>query len=649
MKPSTLIPFPLQQVLIGICLACYLMTGLVVLFGHKAEDTKQDSSYEMQVEPLIIFNRLSQDILHLRIHMQDAQQKNGATQQRTDLDTAEIHLHEISSLRNDLMSLQSHAHTLTDLQRFQAIAQQINQKTSVALQLPSDELTSYLKNERYFELLHNAKEIISALETEQQKYVLTYFAEEHEEERNQAIMIGGLIFLGSLAALFALISSIRSSQKIKQQAVQLAQDPLTGLWSRQTLEKDLNHCLSNDLQKDFPHALLYIDLDGFKTINDVCGHDAGDIVLKQVSSLLKSVGSIHQRVYRLGGDEFAILISNRFPSDVKAQAESLRQLISQHRFVIAQHLFHIGTSIGIVHFHKDWLSPGQVMQVADAACYTAKAAGKNQIHEYAENDLAVETRLSSASWISRLEHALEHHQFVLFAQRIVPAHGQHKMLHCEVLLRLLDENGQLIPPVRFLPAAEQHQLMFRIDLWVLANTLSLLGRHADKMDLVHTISINLSGKTLSDPRFLEEAIQLFRKAVFPSEKICLEITETSAISNLEQAKMVMNELGKIGVKFALDDFGSGISSFGYLKALPIQYIKIDGQFVRAMLIDDVSFVTVKSITEIGHTLKRQVIAEFVETENIATSLSNMGVDLLQGYAVHKPELLETLIQHALEE
>ena len=394
-------------------------------------------------------------------------------------------------------------------------------------------------------------------------------------------------------------------------------------------------CFSPDEKNTREHAICYIDLDQFKVVNDSCGHTAGDELLRQLSSKLKSTLRQRDTLARLGGDEFGVLVENCSLMNAKRVAQSILNAVQAFRFSWEGHNFKIGASIGLVPIDQNTLNLSQLMRDADAACYLAKEKGRNRIHLYHYEDSEIAQRHGEIQWVERLEHALENDRFRLYSQVIEPLKSRSGK-HFEILIRMLDESGKVITPNHFLPAAERYNLITKIDQWVVAQVFKLISNNPTFLKSIESCSINLSGPSVSNLDFLNFVISQFNEFGIPGNKICFEITETAAISNLDSAIKFITALRSIGCKFSLDDFGSGLSSFAYLKNIPVDYLKIDGIFVKDMLVEPMNHAMVKSINDIGQTMGIKTVVEFVENDEIKSAVKEMGVDYAQGYGVGKP-------------
>ncbi len=423
------------------------------------------------------------------------------------------------------------------------------------------------------------------------------------------------------------------SEKLSYQA---SHDILTGLINRYEFERRLERLESTLSSAKAEHALCFMDLDQFKVINDTCGHTAGDELLRQLSWEMQTVVRKRDTLARLGGDEFGVLMEHCSLEQAQRVAESLLDCIQKYQFSWEGQNFHVGISIGLVAINQ--LSPNhtELLKQADIACYMAKDFGRNRIHVHRPDDNEMTVRQGQMQWVYRINEALENDDFILYAQPIVPLNGNSEE-HYEILLRMQDEDGKVNPPGAFLLAAERFDLIEKIDDWVVRNTFSLLANNPQFVDRIHFMSINLSGPSLTNSDMMETIMSLLRKNAIDPAKICFEVTETVAISNLNAAISFMTILKEIGCRFALDDFGSGLSSFAYLKNLPVDFVKIDGVFVKDLIRDPVDYVMVKSINNIGQVMGMETIAEFVENDEIKDLLKIIGVNYAQGYGVGKPQ------------
>ena len=429
---------------------------------------------------------------------------------------------------------------------------------------------------------------------------------------------------------------------VSQLSWQASHDSLTGLANRSEFESRLQSMLSRFTAAHDQHSIMFLDLDQFKVVNDTCGHAAGDELLKQTSSLLQENLRTDDVLARLGGDEFGILLQNCDPDMATEIAERLRDTVERLSFVWNGRAFSISVSVGLVHVEQSG-TVEETLRAADVACYVAKEKGRNRVQVYHPSDAEVVQRSGEMAWVQRIRNAVQEDRFCLYAQEIRGLKGrERKHSRIELLLRLRDEDGSMISPGSFLPAAERFGLLPLVDRWVVRNAFALLASYSNRTGpgRISSCAINLSGITLSDDDFADYVCQQLEAHRLPAEMICFEITETSAISNLASAKRFIQALKKLGCRFSLDDFGTGMSSFAYLKHLPVDYIKIDGSFVKEMLNNKVDRATVEMIAHMAKVMGKKTIAEFVESDDILTALREIGVDYAQGYAVGRPEPLD---------
>jgi diguanylate cyclase (GGDEF)-like protein len=424
-------------------------------------------------------------------------------------------------------------------------------------------------------------------------------------------------------------------------------DSLTKLVNRREFENRLAVAVETAKQEGATHALLYMDLDQFKVVNDTCGHVAGDELLRQIGALLERQVRSTDTLARLGGDEFGVLLQSCSGKTAITIAEKLHEVVQSFRFAWETQHFVLGVSIGIVEITEESVDLTDLLAAADAACYAAKDRGRNRIHLFQHDDTELAKRQGEMRWVSRLTSALEEDQFILYCQPIVPLNpDSDSNAHYEILLRMRDESGVIIPPGSFISAAERYNLMYQIDRWVIRNTFSFLAEYfpIDQPAQHPLFSINLSGESMGSETFLSYVKAQFREYRIDPQNICFEITETAAIADLSNATRIIDSLKSYGCRFSLDDFGSGLSSFAYLKTLPVDFLKIDGMFVKDIETDPIDFAMVKSITEIGHVMGMQMIAEFVENNEILAKLATINVDYAQGYGIKRPAPLDEIIQ-----
>ncbi|MES1243781.1 MAG: EAL domain-containing protein [Acidobacteriota bacterium] len=447
--------------------------------------------------------------------------------------------------------------------------------------------------------------------------------------------------IGRIAGCVLVFKDVTQLRGMEREMMFLAKhDPLTGLINRREFEKRLQHCLTTSRDEGRLHALFYLDLDEFKVVNDTCGHLAGDEMLKQVTGLLKTRLRKTDTLARLGGDEFGVLLEDTELDDARKVGDALRTEVRSFRFAWQERIFEIGVSIGLVPITGESLDMAQVLSAADAACYVAKESGRNRMHEYQPDDTALAERYGEMQWIHRIHKAFAEHRFFLCRQTIQPLRPQiQEPPLCEIFIRMIDEEGRIASPGAFIPAAERYHLIASIDRWVVhAAFVSLACRilsHGDET----CFAINLSGQSIGDEYFLEYVLEEMELTGVEPTRICFEITETAAVGNLTQAMRFIDVLKKFGCRFVLDDFGSGLSSFAYLKNLPVDFLKIDGAFVRDMVGSPVQRALVESIHQIGQVMGIRTIAESVENRQTLDVLKEIGVDYAQGFGIARTEPL----------
>jgi diguanylate cyclase (GGDEF)-like protein/PAS domain S-box-containing protein len=429
----------------------------------------------------------------------------------------------------------------------------------------------------------------------------------------------------------------KESRLFRQLSYQASHDALTDLINRREFENRLIASLDGIRGKpDETHALLYLDLDQFKVVNDTFGHSAGDALLRQLSELVHANIRSTDLLARLGGDEFGILLERCSEERAIEVAEKIRCAVEGFRFEWQDSFTTVRCSIGVVIVTSENADVAGLMSSADVACYSAKDMGRNQVHLYKDSDASL--RHEEMKWVSRISSAVEEDRLELFFQPIIGIGKQNgeSRGHYELLLRMRDESGEIVNPDQFIPAAERYNLMSTLDRWVIRTAIAKLADREAEGEARYTIAINLSGTSLSEDRFLEDVIEELEKQKLPHGAVCFEITETAAISNLSRVIHFMQTLKKLGCKFSLDDFGSGLSSFTYLKNLPVDYLKIDGQFIRNVADDTVDESMVKAIWEVGHAMGIQTIAERVETKQVLEKLGSLGIEFAQGYYIARP-------------
>lgn len=459
--------------------------------------------------------------------------------------------------------------------------------------------------------------------------------------------INPLIEDKQISGAVIIFRDISEAKKAAQQMDFLAShDSLTGLINRREFEARLTSLIESAVYLNQTHILCYLDLDQFKIVNDTCGHVAGDELLRQLTMILQQIIRRNDTLARLGGDEFGVLLENCNLAKAMEIAEELRKSVQEFRFAWDGKAFSIGVSIGLVELNDLTEDATDALSSADSACYMAKDLGRNRIHVYQRDDKEIAKRQGEMQWITKLQHAYENDNFELCVQNIEPASNlSNNKLHLEVLVRMNSKTRGLIMPGSFMPAAERYNYASNLDRWVIENTLKWLKQNQNIQDSISLMSINLSGMSVGDVLFAEYLRDAIAKSDVNPSLLCFEITETAAVSNLSHAITLIKELKEMGCQFALDDFGSGMSSFVYLKNLPVDFLKIDGNFVVNIINNPVDKTMVEVINQLGHVMGIKTIAEYVESEEIRDCLIDIGVDMVQGYAISKPYPLNDLIKN----
>ena len=444
---------------------------------------------------------------------------------------------------------------------------------------------------------------------------------------------------GAVLVLRNVTQERRMAQEMTYQATH---DGLTGLVNRVEFERRLARVIRNAGIAGDHHALCYLDLDQFKVINDTCGHSAGDELLRQIALILRETVRKRDTVARLGGDEFGILMEHCSLQQATRVAGNVRERIASYRFRWEQHVFSVGASIGLVVIDETSEQMADVMRHVDAACYLAKEHGRNRVHVYDPGDETMERRRGEMQWVSRINNALLDSQFELFVQPAIPLQNAAAPRYVEVLLRYRDGNV-LRSPAEFLPAAERYSLSPKIDCWVITALLDSYARQPALFRPDMLFAVNLSALSLSDEQFLAFLDAALTRSAMPADLLCFEITETAAIGNLSRAVQFFNTMRARGCRFALDDFGSGLSSFGYLRTLPVDFLKIDGLFVRDCVEDPIDLAMVRSINDIGHVMGIKTVAEFAESKAIEEKMREIGIDYAQGFGISEPLPLQDFL------
>ncbi len=448
---------------------------------------------------------------------------------------------------------------------------------------------------------------------------------------------------GLLTGAVLVLRDVSELRGLERQMDHLAShDRLTGLLNRHQFEDRLQLALSSARDEGRRHVVCYLDLDEFKAINDAGGHDVGDKMLQQIADLLRQRLREGDILARLGDDEFGVLLEDCSSGQARILAEAMRRDISSLRFTWEERVFTCTASIGLVAVAGEQSSVTEVLRAVDSACFVAKDRGGDRLHNYQPEDSALAARHGELQWLHRIPQAIEEGRLCLYAQPIQPIRGtdgrKFPFQLSEVFVRLIDQDGELVAPGAFIPAAEKYRLVSRIDRWVVHTALGWLADHREGKGLEQALAINISGQSLSEENFLEDITDALKKSGVDPTRVCFEITETAAISNLARASLFFSVLRDLGCRFALDDFGTGVSSFAYLRNLPVDFIKIDGEFVRTLTHDPSKLhrTLVESIRRIGEVLGIHTIAEYVENEAIYHILEEIGIDFAQGYWVGRP-------------
>jgi diguanylate cyclase (GGDEF)-like protein/PAS domain S-box-containing protein len=453
---------------------------------------------------------------------------------------------------------------------------------------------------------------------------------------------------GEVVGMIVVFHDVSQLREMEQQlSWQATHDVLTGLANRREFERRLGKLLENAKGEQVHHALLYLDLDNFKTVNDTCGHAAGDEFLRQLTKVMQSRMRASDTLARLGGDEFGALLESCPLDQAVRIANAIRDTVRDFRFVWQAKSFSVGVSIGLVPLDARSGTTTRVLAAADASCYEAKNKGRDRVQVHRPQDRRFTQRTGELQMISQINQAFELGNFRLFRQRIIPLReNSPEQPHYEVLVRMIDASGNVLPPMAFMPAAERYNLLTSVDRWVITTLVQFLaeevraGRIAcdfENVDAGSFYAVNLSGASMSDNSFPGFLRALLAEHTLPRGLLCFEVTETTAIANLNKAAELMHELKALGCTFALDDFGIGMSSFAYLKYLPVNFLKIDGTFVKDMAVDQMDYAIVEAINRIAHILGMRTVAEFVEDEITLGKLRGLGVDFAQGFIIAKPE------------
>ena len=447
---------------------------------------------------------------------------------------------------------------------------------------------------------------------------------------------------GEIRGTVLVFKDVTRIRRLEREMSYLARhDGLTGLINRREFEELMDTCVASACGEGRRHALLYLDLDEFKLVNDTAGHLAGDELLRQLATLLRARIRPNDVLARLGGDEFGILLEDADLDRARRIAEEACAAVRSFRFAWQERSFQVGISIGLVPIDSGMSDRVQLLAAADAACYVAKEAGRGRVHEYQEDDAALVERYGAMQWVHRIQSALEEERFFLIRQEIRPLRPEEgQPAISEIFIRMRDEQGQVALPGSFIPAAERYRLISRIDRWVVQNAFRKLVEHQRSSPVELHWAINLSGGSIDEESFLADVLAELDSSGVSPHSILFEITETAAVANLARAQQFIRTLKARGCRFVLDDFGTGLSSFAYLKNLDVDFLKIDGGFVRDVNESSIERALVESIHQIGQLLGIGTIAESMENDEILATLEQIGVNYVQGYGVARPEPLD---------
>jgi len=418
-------------------------------------------------------------------------------------------------------------------------------------------------------------------------------------------------------------------------------DSLSGVYNRRFFETTLKNRLAE--RAPIPVIILYLDLDRFKIINDTCGHKAGDALIKEISQLLDKSLPDNATLARLGGDEFGVILERCNEEHAYRHAVKILNAVRDFRFMWENRIFNLGVSIGLAICDDPALTPDQYLSMADAACYFAKEQGRNQVHCYSKDNAGMQRYQYELDWVTTINQALEEERFLLYYQPLRPLSRQNDGHYYEILLRLQQNDGSIVEPTAFLPTAERFEMNVKIDKWVISSTFAYLSANPEHLAQLRKCSINLNCHSLADRDFKLYVLNAFEKYRIPFEKICFEVIESVAIIKMDDTVDFMRAFNELGCTFALDDFGSGFSSYSYLKSLPVSQVKIDGSFIKDMLIDPIDAAMVASIKEVAKAMGMLTVGEFVENEATMVELGKMGIDFAQGFGVKPPAPLKEFV------
>ena len=524
------------------------------------------------------------------------------------------------------------------------VAQPLNELAAELLlsDAPANEINAAVEDAiKHQQILLNLLNDLVALEHQSAAASLKSANDRYSESRGiMFVLVGIALVFGFFIAALVIRRAAAKNRHIYYQA---NHDALTGLLNRRAFERELESLVKMPASTQSGHALLYLDLDQFKIVNDTCGHIAGDELLCQLTTVFRTRLRQTDLIARLGGDEFGVLLKNCNMDGADRVAQALRESAEHFHFSWKGKSFSVGVSIGVVPIKHNSSNKTKIRSTADMACLEAKREGRNRVHIATIDDLHIMERRSEMECVVRIRQALEEDRFKLFYQPVVRV-GSSVMEpdHVEILVRMISADGELVQPGAFIPVAERYGLMSAVDRWVVKHAIHWL-QVSEETSKPPKLMINLSGQSICDETFLPFMLDALKSIDVRPDCVCFEITETAAIENLDKAVSFIQVLKARGCEFALDDFGSGLSSFSYLKSLPVDYLKIDGAFVKEIVNEPIDHAMVKSINEIGHVMQKKTIAEFVEDEATLKILDQIGVDYAQGYGIARPQPLDEFV------
>ncbi len=597
-----------------------------------------DFSYEWLIFSLIVTGAISLlifNFIHFRLKSIRERQQTQAELFR-EKELAEVTLHSIGEavITTDLEHNIKYMNPVAELLTGWKIDDAINLPLESVFKLVSEDTRREIDS-----IIHDCLQKNETISIDTPTLLISKNGKEYAIESSAAPICDHSNNIVGSVLVFKNVTHIRNmARKMEYQATH---DSLTGLINRREFEQQLKHAIHSARDDDHQHALCYLDLDQFKIVNDTCGHIAGDQLLRELAKLMPGCIRTSDCLARLGGDEFGVLMFDCPLDQAKKVADALRTTIKEFHFTWDKKAFDIGVSIGLVPITRDSGSLQDILRSADASCYIAKDKGRNRVHVYLPDDYELVKRHGEMQWLTRIQKALDENRFVLALQSMQALKPVEGLPHKEVLLRMLAEDGSIISPASFIPAAERYDMMATLDRWVIRTAFKMINDDRTNKLPSLVYNINLSGQTLCEPGILDFIQAEIKNFNIDASTICFEITETAVIANLSHAIEFITAMKKTDCLFALDDFGSGLSSFNYLKKLPVDYLKIDGEFIRDILTDPVDRAIVSAINNIGHEMGLQTVAEYAENHDIIEVLREIGVDHVQGYGIDKPVLWDS--------